>query len=111
MLQALEPGPASVFGHPWPASTPGTGESTGCLQIEIEFQSERRGDQGTWYREEEPWRMGITPTGTMLDARYLDCLQQPLRSHEVRLRCEDRLEAVLIVVDDEPVGVIMPMAY
>jgi len=49
------------------------------------------------------------PNGVLLNAGYVDYLRRVLPANRVRLRVDGTMQPVLIVLDERPIGVVMPM--
>jgi hypothetical protein len=53
----------------------------------------------------------VMPGDTMLDARYVEYLKSLDDASDLHLRSSGRMDPVQIVLDGEPIGVVMPMAH
>jgi hypothetical protein len=53
----------------------------------------------------------VTPDDTMLDARYIEYLESLDDASDLHLRASGRMDPVQIVLDGQPIGVVMPLAH
>jgi hypothetical protein len=51
----------------------------------------------------------VTPTGILLNGNYVNFLRAAVSVRRVRLRLKTENDPVIVVLDDRPVGVLMPV--